>query len=204
MHKVHRYVLGAIMLLAVVVLFGTLFSHNLIGAVTVTGRTLVSSPGQSIAPTPALSAPPPQPMGGLGESVGNNAGTTQQTGAPAIRPTIPGAGPNSPAFTEADVLEYAKDPSRGFIKLGIDRGSPPPQVVKIEFATLSTLRKEIPGDWTYAIPDDSLLCYVEYSGAFGVSSPPTSDPSKVKVFHYTHASQIFDAHTGNVLGSSAW
>jgi len=123
--------------------------------------------------------------------------TMRPTGVPAIKPTIPGAGPTTPAFTVADVTAYhttyhtVADIS-GYYGVGDYASSVLPRIVKVEFLTEKALRARIPD--STGLPDDTLLCYVQYSGSF-VLVPPPGVQRPVSIWPY--AIEVFDAHTGN-------
>jgi hypothetical protein len=117
------------------------------------------------------------------------------TGIPAIVPTIRNAGPDQPAFTEADVRRYdATHTPRGFAMRGEAIG--PVTIRQISFGTVDQLRSRLGGD--LGLPGATLLCYVEYTGTFHLTHPPGMGAPTV-----SHgAAEVFDAHTGNLLQSS--
>jgi hypothetical protein len=128
-------------------------------------------------------------------------GTTPQTGNSAIQPTIMGAGPNEPAFTEADVRNFVAQNGGGFGKIGVESGTP--QITDIEFLTVAALQQKMAESLNLQRADLAPLCYVEYSGDFSVQGPPINGQTAPKV-HYNRVANVFDAHTGNFLMQTAF
>ena len=124
--------------------------------------------------------------------------SSPQQGIPAIKPTIRGAGPTVPAFTVADVMRYANVP--GATAAAGYASSIPPVVISVEFLTQGALTARIPEADTRGVPSDTLLCYVQYSGKFELTSP--FGPPR----YYDRAAEVFNAHTGNRLmeGVGPW
>jgi hypothetical protein len=138
------------------------------------------------------------PQGADSEAAnGDTPGTTRATGVPAIQPSILGALPNVPAFTEGDVRKYASSYTDGFGRIRFSGG--PPSIDKIQFLTPAALRALTVEAASLQLDDFSLLCYVVYSGEFVVEGPPGSNP-----INYKHAMQIFDAHSGYLLAQVAY
>jgi len=121
--------------------------------------------------------------------------TTAATGAHAIKPSIQGAGPNEPSFTEADVRDY-------FAQVYAGAGDSPPQIMDIEFMTVAALQRKLSQQFGLQRPDQALICYVELTGQFLNHYPPPlpgQDASPPPPPYVTHVVQVFDAHTGNYL-----
>jgi len=110
------------------------------------------------------------------------------TGSKAIEPTLSGLGLDVPAFTLADVVRYHKrQHTNGVAQY---RSSVAPGIDKIEFLTEGELKLRTPFV-APAVPDPTLLCLVQYSGAFVDHDHPGLIAS--------HVLEVFDAHTGNEL-----
>jgi hypothetical protein len=129
-------------------------------------------------PTPRTTDPP---LGGI-----------PAPGVPAIRPSRPSTGPNDPAFTEQDVRDFVERYGADGARL-IATG--PVVVTRVVFVPGATV------GWS-AYP---LLCLVTVRGDYrlsgGPAPPPGATPRPPIVFE--SATLIFDAHTGNALGTSA-
>jgi len=180
-------VVGVLMLLLLV---GVINAEHTLRSTTTSAAG--STPLGEIGPMPP-SRIPQEPVSG---SDMNPKPSTQQTGAPAIQPHILGAGPTSPAFTAEDVRQYAARETEGFGPIQT-RGAAP-KILKVEFLTAAELRKAISKPLNLTTPDDTLLCYVQYSGDFFVHGPNGLPPTR-----YQRAAQVFDAHTGNLLMQTA-
>ena len=117
------------------------------------------------------------------------------TGIPAIVPEIPNAGPDQPAFTSADVRRYdATHSPRSFAERA--KALTSVSILPISFRTVAQLRPQLGSD--LGLPSGTLLCYVEYNGTFRLTHPPgRGDPGI-----HNGAAEVFDAYTGNLLGSS--
>jgi hypothetical protein len=108
--------------------------------------------------------------------------------APAIAPR----NNCSPSFTVQDVLDYEN--THPFETM---RTEPVGKltITKIWFITSAEASGQMQGEST-GIPDDALVCYVEFYGTFRSYAPmPGSKPRE----HTGTGSQVFDAHTGNLL-----
>ena len=77
--------------------------------------------------------------------------------------------------------------------------SPAPTIVSIQFMTAQEVSKQSQGE-SMGVPDDTLLCLVRLSGTFVSASygPLLNKPSTK-----SSAEMVFDAHTGNLIVSSA-
>lgn len=124
---------------------------------------------------------------------------TRVIGSPAIKPSVLGAGPERAAFTQADVRRFHEP--RHTKGAGHFLSQVPTKIEKIEFATAKTF---VGRDERFAqmlgslgLPDNTLLCVVQYSGSFIGRARPGSTPPITP-----YALEIFDAHTGNRLMSS--
>jgi hypothetical protein len=122
---------------------------------------------------------------------------TPSTGVPAITPSISDAGPASPAFTVSDVVNYENSqycPSC----LGGQNGaagyssSTTTSMVSAEFITYKDLLLR-DDTLTLNLPDDTLLCFVQYSGSFQQGNPTGATTT------FPYAMEVYDAHTGNLL-----
>ncbi len=129
------------------------------------------------------------------DDAGNQPSIQYPEGIPALQPSIKGAGPGMPAFTEADVMQYHK--ANHLDGVGRYQSLIQPSIIKIEFLTEAQLKARIPS-LSLTSPDDRLLCYVQYSGKFflpGRPGYPPVTPARTS----DRATEIFDAHTGNQL-----
>jgi hypothetical protein len=109
-------------------------------------------------------------------------------GAPAIAPR----NDCSPSFTVQDVLDY--ESAHPFATM---RSEPvgTPKITKIWFITSAEASGQMAGE-SIGIPNDALVCYVEFYGAFRSYAPiPGSKPME----HTGTGVQVFNAHTGNLL-----
>ena len=120
-------------------------------------------------------------------------------GMPGIQPSIIGAQPNTPSFTVDDVMRYHN--ANNALGVGGYASTVAPTILKIEFLTERELRGRSPMA-TSGLPDDTLLCYVQYSGNFLLPGRPGVTESK----YYTRAAEVFNARTGNrmVVGVGPW
>lgn len=103
-----------------------------------------------------------------------------QNGAPAIKPSNASTNPAVPAFTTADVTTYFA--GRTWI------GSPL-TIAKVSFMTVHDVNAS--GAIGLRFADDQLVCLVHLTGTF-------DDHGTQRTNMY----QVFDAHTGNLLGWS--
>jgi hypothetical protein len=110
-------------------------------------------------------------------------------GSPAIHPSIADAGPDTPAFTITDVVQYSNANNINGIwgYASLVR----PTINKIEFLTDAEVQERIPS-YTPGLVAGTLRCYVQYNGAFFLIPAPQAKPVPCP-----HAFEIFDAHTGN-------
>lgn len=144
--------------------------------------------GTPSIPCPCVTPQVPDPL--PGEIVPSS---VTPVGGPAIQPSLNDTDPSMPAFTEADVRSYHNRlPMRGFGERGSSVS--PAGIVSIKFLTQRELKTLMP-DGVWGTTDDVLLCYVQYTGTFILSSP--FGPSKT----VHQAMEIFNAHTGNMLVS---
>jgi hypothetical protein len=129
----------------------------------------VICPGPS--PVPAYNGPDAPPLG-----------------LPAITPR----NDCTPSFTAQDVLDYEN--THPFTT----RRTEPvgkPTITKIWFITSAEASGQMAGEST-GLSDVTLVCYVEFYGTFRSYAPvPGSKPME----HTGTGSQVFDAHTGNLL-----
>lgn len=122
----------------------------------------------------------------------------RQVGSPAIQPSIKDAAPNQAAFTEADVVRYAEVyqaqlNSQGQHGIWGYPSDTPVKIAKVEFLTLSDLKKRHP----YIepnVPADTLLCYIQYTGTFKQENERAGTP-----IQRTIAFEVLNAQTGNRL-----
>ncbi len=170
----------------------------------------LSQPQADTTPAPkSIATPPAQPYwveGPDGKMAyvpafksDDNMFSMRPTGGPAIQPTIRDMGPNTPAFTEEDVVRYyngTHPANSNTYGAGGYSSSVPTSIVKIEFLTERDLAARKPNHDGGGIPDDTLLCYVQYSGSFLQTGPPYT-PSSV----WPYAMDVYDAHTGNLMMS---
>ncbi len=199
MQTTRSYLAGALALLLIAAVIGVAYSQGLIGA-----SASQAAPAHSIANAQLTSVPVEQPKVGPDPQVppsrndDNPHSSMPQTGSPAIQPSIPDAGPNSPAFTEEDARRFAQRLSRGMGKIAVEGSAP--RIDSIQFLTTKALKRQLVGASTLQTAGDVLLCYVVYSGDFAVYSPLSTHQR----LGFRHAMQVFDAHTGNLLMQSAY
>jgi len=116
-----------------------------------------------------------------------NAPDAPALGAPALTPRNNCA----PSFTMQDVLDYEN--AHPFATMHSDPVGKL-TITKIWFITSAEASQQMGGEST-GLPDDALVCYVEFYGTFRSYGPPGSNP----IEHTGVAQQVFDAHTGNLL-----
>ncbi|MBF6613503.1 MAG: hypothetical protein IVW55_10285 [Chloroflexi bacterium] len=198
MQTIRFYMAGALSLLIIAGSFSVAYYQGAFGALTSQAASLSA---RSVASTQAT--PVEQPVAGPNavappsNSDNNTHATTPQTGAPAIKPHTKNAGPDTPAFTEDDVRQFASTLSKGLGR--IDVVGAMPNIDKIQFLTTAALQAQSAEAVSLQTASDTLLCYVVYSGDFAVHSPMGLSP-----ISYKHAMQVFDAHSGNLLMQSAY
>jgi hypothetical protein len=108
-------------------------------------------------------------------------------GAPAIVPR----NDCTPSFTAQDVLGYEN--THPFAAMRVEAVGKP-KITKIWFITSAEASGQMHGE-SIGIPDDALVCHVELYGTFRTGSAPGGQPTE----RPGAASQVFDAHTGNLL-----
>jgi hypothetical protein len=114
--------------------------------------------------------------------------------------TSKAANANGAKFSEADVRQFLKDyPSWGQV-----RSLTPFTVEKVEFLKASEVTTRIKQDVAkiVGVPDTTLFCLVTAQGNFSVASGPPvpgQDPNAHQGVTFTHAYQLFDAQTGNLI-----
>jgi hypothetical protein len=116
-----------------------------------------------------------------------NGADTPALGAPAIMPR----NDCMPSFTAQDVLDY--EDAHPFSAMRVESVGKP-KITKIWFITSAEASGQMHGEFI-GIPDDALVCYVEFYGTFRTGSAPGGQPTE----RTGTASQVFDAHTGNLL-----
>jgi hypothetical protein len=176
-YRLALFVMAAVLLLALGAMLAQSRGASIAegaGAMSITGSSVSLTP----SPEPGHQAPEPNPVGP----------TTWATGISAIPVSNPAVPANIPAFTEADVRNYnSLHHAHG---LAMVPSLVAPTVVQVTFLTNQALRARAPG-LAASVPDNRLMCYVKYQGAFVSStSPGTTVPYVV---------EIFDAHTGNLM-----
>ena len=153
------------------------------------------APAETLAPT-ATAGPTLGPMSTVTVQPTRIVEIGNIKGRPAIQPRTNVTDPSTPAFTEVDVWQYVlthpmeskiQTESAGFV------------IVKVEFLTRLQLGDRADAS-TYG-PDDRLLCLVTLSGTFSVANP-IGAPGAPAVLYKT-VYQVYDAHTGNLLGYTA-
>lgn len=199
MLTIRHTLISSLALLFVVGLFSMVYNHGLVST-----RTTKAEPpsNMGIAPTTPL---PGGQQASPGSDVGTS-GTSPEMGGPAIKPTIMGAGPDRPAFTEEDVRKFIARYSGGFGRIQVESGTA--HIENIEFLTVAVLQKKMADPLNLNMADQNLLCYVEYSGRFFVQAHPViaqdGTAQNGPKFYYDHVGQVFDAHTGNSLMLTAF
>jgi hypothetical protein len=175
-------IIAAVALLVVAGVVATIAGKAATSAAIPTGTipppTVNVSPVASYAPLPNGLPPTSDPR------------VNPATGDPAITPTIPNAGPTTPAFSAQDATTFvvAHPPATGRV-----RTTGAVTVTNVTFETnqsmANTLHENI------RVEPERLLCVVQMSGAFTLTGPPGTGASQ-----WTVAYEFFDAHTGNYLG----
>jgi hypothetical protein len=108
-------------------------------------------------------------------------------GIPAISPR----NNCTPSFTARDVLDYEN--AHPFAAMRVEAVGKP-AITKIWFLTSAEASQQMHGE-SIGIPDDALVCYVEFYRIFRKGSGPGGEPTE----RMGTAQQVFDAHTGNLL-----
>lgn len=126
-------------------------------------------------------------------------------GMPAIQPTNPTSAPSTPAFTLTDVTNYyqqlyPQSTAQGYGAAGY-QSTVSTSLVKAEFLTKKDL--DAKGSFEINLPDDTLLCFVQYSGSFLLRTYQVNEPgttiSTQAPSTAPYALEVYDAHTGNVV-----
>jgi hypothetical protein len=146
------------------------------------GLTALHLGGPDIREAKQIICPAPSPVPAY------NAPDAPALGAPAITPRNDCA----PSFTVQDVLDYEN--AHPFATM---RTEPVGKltITKIWFITSAEASGQMHGE-SIGIPDDALVCYVEFYGTFRSYAPiPGSKPAE----RTGTAAQVFEAHTGNLL-----
>jgi hypothetical protein len=95
-----------------------------------------------------------------------------------------------PAFTLADVERYFQaNPILTMV-------GKPGTIVKLAFMTSQQASVLMDGETT-GLPDDALVCYVEFHGPFVLNNIPTPPGAKIPVVQNVQI--VIDAQTGNEL-----
>jgi hypothetical protein len=189
-------------------LFGLVMAVLVVGMLAVAGLSQFFRTGGSRATSQTSNAianvtptvlPIETPSGSTNDAPNN--GSTQQTGAPAIKVNKPSADPNTPACTEQDVRSFVDSAAGHYGK--INTVGPAPTITKVEFLKLSSLQQKVEQAKDIKMPPDTLLCEVEISGDFVIANPVHA-AQNTTLGHATRVLQIYDAHTGNLLQQSAF
>jgi hypothetical protein len=127
--------------------------------------------------------------------------SSRARGTSAIKVTnAKAANANGAKFSEADVRQFLKDyPSWGQI-----RSLTPFTVEKVEFLKASEVKTRTKQDVAklVGVPDTTMFCLVTALGNFSVAAGPPvpgQDPTAHQGLTFTHAYQLFDAETGNLV-----
>lgn len=201
MNTLRSYAIGVLALLVLVGALSIAYYKGAIGASTSQAASL--STGAVSQATPPVQSPnsgPHTPMIMPNADSDVNSGTTPQTGAPAIVPTIKNAAANTAAFTEADVRQFAAARNKGFGM--IEMASGVSSVDSVQFVTVSQLHAQTSEANDLKVSNNALVCYVVYSGDFAVPDP--GGPAGPTSIGYKHIMQVYDAHSGNLLMQSAY
>jgi hypothetical protein len=112
---------------------------------------------------------------------------TSTLGVPAISPH----NDCTPSFSAQDVIDYENTHP-----FATRRTEPvgKPKITKIWFVTSAEASGQMAGEST-GLSDAALVCYVEFYGTFRTGLAPGGEPTE----RTGAASQVFDAHTGNLL-----
>ena len=190
------YLLGTLSVLLVIGAFVVAVYSSVPGEANL--QTATASSDVTSQATPSAEMPPATPADpDASAEDGETQGTTLLVGVPAIQPSILGAAPNLPGFTENDVREYASRHTDGFGRLRVDGQQP--SIDSIQFLTPAALRAIRVEAADLPVDHIDLLCYVVYSGDFVLEGRPGFEPVR-----YKHVMQVFDAHTGNLLSQVAY
>ena len=198
-----RYLIAAVLaLFCIIALLSAANSNGLIGIDTSKAESL--SNGVTIPPTPFGGGPtlpqPPVPVSthvaGAPSTTGNAPQASSYDKNNSIQVTILGAGPNEPAYSEADVRKFIARYTNGFGKVGVESGVA--EITDIEFLTIAALQQRMADSLNLQMGEQTLICYVEYSGNFSVYGPPTINGPNAPI-PFNHVGQVYDAHTGNPL-----
>lgn len=173
MNKAVRYIIG----------FSGFFLLASIVGIAIVGMTGHSSAASSTAPAPSQPPRPtniPQPSfrGPFQTPTASPLGP--QNGSAAIKPSIATTNAQTPAFTQADVTSYLAGKTWGGSSL---------TVKKVTFMTIHDMNAS--GSMNLRYADNQLICLVQLTGVF-------NDVGTQRTTMY----QVFDAHTGNLLGWS--
>jgi hypothetical protein len=192
MNTTRYYAVAALVSLSIIGVVGAAYGSGLLSAGTSSVSPLANALTRQAT---VLPGDPPIPVS-TGEATRRE--TTVQTGVPSGIPlTIVDAGPNEPSFTEADVRKYVAEYIGDFGKIEVESGTA--QLTGIEFLTVAALRQKLGETSDLQLADQAPICQVEYSGHFFVESPVRTGSNPT----FNHVSQVFDAHTGNLLTISA-
>jgi hypothetical protein len=209
MSKIKFYAIAAIAFVALVVSLAFAQSRVNSSAPTLAPIPIATPIGgelPGVTPVPVGSPPPPFPGGyATADPRGPNgqypyippfkSDADDQTpgpllmGSPAIRPSIIGAGPDTPSFTAADVTQYSN--ANNIYGIWGYASSVRPTINKIEFLTDAEVHEQVPS-YPTGLVAGTLRVYVQYNGAFFLIAAPQAKPIPCP-----HAFEIFDAHTGN-------
>ena|SRR5579884_710640 len=153
---------------------------GLLGGILLIGRNEIGGVAAAVvATTPPLASPVASPPSATARP--------SYPGVPAIHPSQPNAGPQTPAFTNQDVLDYLKP-----LLASGSPGSPPASIAAIEFRSAQDVEAQF--DTTTGQPGDELLCVVTLHGHFEKMLPNQSQPLVGNTMYY-----VFNAHTGNLV-----
>ena len=123
--------------------------------------------------------------------------STNAPGMPAISPTLSQDNPNAPSFTKADVQAYITAhpaPPRMTLAEGYTV-----KILTTDFISSKEASQRMQGEYV-GLPDTVLVCYVTLQGPFLLSH--VSSPFGAKPFAPSETvTEVFDAHTGNLLVS---
>lgn len=113
------------------------------------------------------------------------------SGVPAIQPKMSATNVNTPTFSKQEVLDYISSHPK-VIKAKTDG---PMMVAAVEFLSPREVDQRI--NRSTGIQQDRLLCLVTFQGTFIAIAPTETTGINTSSYYYL----IFDAHSGNMLGT---
>lgn len=174
----------------------SIFLLSAFAGILVIAVLLLQTPSSAAEPSAAqpTHARPYRPPEALAADPVFNPTNKPSEGIPALQPSKDKStlDASTPAFTAEEVRVYISRTNAVGLVSGA-RPDIPVTITNIEFLRERDLRARQNGAGT-GYPEDTLLCYVDLRGSFGVVGPPPSAPEQCG-----RAIIIFHAQTGNIL-----